>query len=199
MATPVRPGVSYSGLYEAPLVGKDGRITQVWYDALLGATAQSNTSGDLSAADLVAGTGITLTTVSGLPPSVTITATGSGSSATRAITFTVNGNGSAPSTGVAGDVYIPEACTITASTLIGSVSGSIVLDVWAQLFTSGVPTVTQSIVASDPPTLTSAQSVQDVTLTGWTKSIAAGTWMRVHVNSASTLTWAVLTLTITVP
>jgi hypothetical protein len=117
---------------------------------------------------------------------------------TRAITFTVNGNGSAPATGVAGDLYIPYACTITAATLLGSVSGSIVLDVWAQAFSSGVPTVTQSIVASDPPTLSSAQSAQDTTLTGWATAIAASTWMRINVNSASTLTWAVLVLTVVV-
>jgi hypothetical protein len=117
---------------------------------------------------------------------------------TRAITFTVTGNGSAPSAGVAGDLYIPYACTITAATVLGNVSGSIVLDVWAQPFSSGVPTVTQSIVASDPPTLSSAQSVQDTTLTGWTTAIAASTWMRLNVNSASTLTSAVLILTVTV-
>lgn len=79
MTTPVRPGVTYSGLYEHPLVEKDGRITRVWYDALLGSTARSNTSGDLSAGDLHAGTGISIVTIAGVPPEVTISATGGGS------------------------------------------------------------------------------------------------------------------------
>jgi hypothetical protein len=187
--------LSYAGLYEHPIVGKDGRITQVWYDALVGLNAQSNTSGDLSASDLRAGTGISLVTVSGVPPTVTINATGS--SVTRAITFTVNGNGSTVGAGVVGDLYVPYAGTITAVTMQANVSGSCVIDIWAQAFASGVPTVTQSIVASDPPTLSSAQSSQDTTLTGWTTLIPfGGTWFRYHVNSATTVAWVVCTLTV---
>jgi hypothetical protein len=77
MTTPVRPSVTYSGLYEAPIVDpKTGQITKVWYDALLGLTARSNTSGDLSASDLHAGPGISIAIVNGVPPTVTISATG---------------------------------------------------------------------------------------------------------------------------
>lgn len=119
---------------------------------------------------------------------------------TRSITFNINGNGSAIGTGtvVGSDLYVPYACTITAATLVADASGSIVVDVWAQAFGSGVPTVSQSIVASDAPTLSSAQSSTDTTLTGWTTAVAAATWFRLHVNSATTCKAACLVLTVTV-
>lgn len=119
---------------------------------------------------------------------------------TRSITFNINGNGSAIGTGtvVGSDLYVPYACTITAATLVADASGSIVVDVWAQAFGSGVPTVSQSIVASDAPTLSSAQSSTDTTLTGWTTAVAEATWFRLHVNSATTCKAACLVLTVTV-
>jgi hypothetical protein len=119
---------------------------------------------------------------------------------TRSITFNINGNGSAITTGtvVGSDTYVPYACTITAATLVADASGSIVIDVWAQAFGSGVPTVANTITASDLPTLSSAQSSTDTTLTGWTTTVAAATWFRLHVNSATTCKAAQLVLTVTV-
>ena len=111
-----------------------------------------------------------------------------------AIGLVIDGGGSAITTGTKGDVYIPFACTITASTLIADQTGSVVLDL--KLSASYATTPTVSIVASAPPTLSSASAAQDTTLTGWTVSVAAGSRLRYSVTSASTLTRLTHTLTV---
>lgn len=90
-------------------------------------------------------------------------------------------------TGVKGFIELPYAGTITQVSLVSDVSGSIVIDIWKQIYASFPPTVTQTIDASALPTLSSAQKYQDATLTGWTKTFAAGDWLAFNVNSAVTL------------
>ena len=114
-----------------------------------------------------------------------------------AIGLIIDGGGSAITTGVKGDLYLPFACTITASTLIADVSGSVVLDLLLSASYATTPTV--SIVASAPPTLASAASAQDTTLTGWTVSVAAGSRLRYSVTSAATITRLTHTLTVSAP
>jgi hypothetical protein len=116
---------------------------------------------------------------------------------TGAIGLIIDGGGSALTPGVKGDLYLPFACTIIASTLIADVSGSVVLDLTVSASYGTVPTT--SIVGSAPPTLSSAMSGQDTTLTGWTVSVAAGSRLRSSVTSASTITRLTHTLTVTVP
>lgn len=111
-----------------------------------------------------------------------------------AVGLIIDGGGSAITTGVKGDLYIPFACTITASTLIADQTGSVVLDL--KLSASYATTPTTSIVASAPPTLSSASTAQDVTLTGWTVSVAAGSRLRYSVTSVSTITRLTHTLTV---
>lgn len=94
------------------------------------------------------------------------------------------------------DCYVPYACTITAATCLGDVSGDVVFDVKVSNSYATIPTV--SIVASAPPTLSGAAGSQDTTLTGWTTSVAAGSRVRVSVTSTSTLATAELILTGTV-
>lgn len=102
------------------------------------------------------------------------------------ISFVIDGGGVAITTGSKGFVVVPYACTINNSTLIADQTGSIVLDIKKSTF-SGFPSTT-SIVASAPPTLSSAQKSQDTTLTGWTTSIAAGDILEWTVTSATTVT-----------
>ncbi len=116
---------------------------------------------------------------------------------TGAIQLVIDGGGSVLTTGVKADLYIPMACTITASTLIADQSGSVVLDLLKSAAFGTVPTV--SIVASAPPTLSSAASGQDSTLTGWTTSVAAGSRLRYSVTSVTTITRVTHTLTVTIP
>lgn len=116
---------------------------------------------------------------------------------TRAIQATVNGGGSVPSTGVFADVYVPYACTITAATMLADQSGSAVIDIWVSSSLSTTPTVANTITASDLPTLSSAIQSNDTTLTGWTTSISAGSWVRFNLNSVTTCTRVQVTLTVT--
>lgn len=122
----------------------------------------------------------------------------SGTGGTRAIQATVNGGGSVPSTGVFADVYVPYACTITAATMLADQSGSAVIDVWVSSSLGTTPTVANTITASDLPTLSSAIQSTDTTLTGWTTSISAGSWVRFNLNSVTTCTRIQVTLTVTV-
>lgn len=111
-----------------------------------------------------------------------------------AVGLVIDGGGSVITTGVKGDLYVPFACTITASTLIADQTGSVVLNVLLSASYATTPTV--SIVASAPPTLAAAAAAQDTTLAGWTVSVSAGSRLRVTVTSVSTITRLGLTLTV---
>lgn len=118
---------------------------------------------------------------------------------TRTIGITIDGGGSAITTGVKG--YLP-ACpfagTITAATLIADQTGSIVIDVWKDTYANAPPDNSDSITASAPPTLSSAQKSQDSTLTGWTTSVSSGDVFGFNVDSATTVTRVTLVLSVSV-
>ena len=124
-------------------------------------------------------------------------ADGETSSFVSAIEFVIDGGGSAISTGVKGEIEVPFACTITAARLVADQSGSIVVDIWKDTFANFPPVDADSITASAPPTLSTAQTDEDTTLTGWTTSIAAGDWLRFNVDSATTVTRVTVSLTVT--
>ncbi len=100
----------------------------------------------------------------------------------------VGGGGSAPSTGLFGRVRVPWACTITKVTLSGDVSGSAVIDIWKDTHANYPPTVADTITAAAKPTLSSAITYEDSTLTGWTTSISAGDWLFFNLDSVTTCT-----------
>ena len=106
--------------------------------------------------------------------------------------FIIDGGGSAITTGVKGDLYIPDAFTITGVALLADQSGSIVVDLWVDTYANYPPTVADTITASAKPTLSSATKTKDTTLTGWTTSIGSDRTLRVNVDSASTVTRVVL-------
>lgn len=115
---------------------------------------------------------------------------------TRTLNVVIDGNGSVIPTGVAGDVFIDFACTITKVTMLADTSGSIVVDIWKAPYGSFPPTVANTITASDLPTISSALSSQDSTLTGWTKAINAGDDLRFNVNSVASIKRLVVALTL---
>lgn len=108
----------------------------------------------------------------------------------------VIGNGSdVVATGVAGDPFVvPMACTITGWTILSTVSGSIVVDVWKDSYANHPPTDADSIAGSELPTLSSATKNQDLALSTWTAALAAGDILRFNVDSASTVTQVTLVL-----
>lgn len=98
------------------------------------------------------------------------------------------------STGVAGDVSVPFAATITGALLFADTTGSIVVDVWKDTFSNYPPTAGDKITASAPPTISSDVKSSDTTLTGWTVDISAGDCLRFNVTSVSSITRATLIL-----
>lgn len=90
---------------------------------------------------------------------------------------------------------IPFNCTIDKVTLIADAVGSIVVDVYKATFPS-VPS-SGSICASAKPTLSSAQTYQDSTLTGWTVALRKDDVLGVNVDSVSGLKFATLALRLT--
>jgi len=118
---------------------------------------------------------------------------------TRTIGITIDGGGSTITTGEKGFIpACPFAGTITAATLIADQSGSIVIDVWKDTYANAPPDDADSITASAPPTLSSAQKSQDTTLTGWTTSVSVGDVFGFNVDSATTVTRVTLVLSVTV-
>jgi hypothetical protein len=107
------------------------------------------------------------------------------------VTFVVDGGGSTITTGVKGDVVVPENYTIVSATLLADQSGSIVVDIFKTTYASydagsTHPVSGDKITASAPPTISTATKAQDSTLTGWTTSLTAGDILRYNVNSVTT-------------
>jgi len=113
------------------------------------------------------------------------------------ITFVIDGGGSAITTGEKGHLEIPFACTITQVTMLADQSGSIVVDIWKDSYANFPPTDADSITASAPPTISSAQKSQDSTLTGWTTAINAGDILAFNVDSCSTIERVTISLKVT--
>lgn len=110
------------------------------------------------------------------------------------LTFIIDGGGSAITTGQKGHLEIPFACTIKRVTMLVDQSGSIVVDIWKDTYVTFPPTNADSITASAPPTIASAQKSQDSTLTGWTKSISSGDILAFNVDSCATITRVTISL-----
>jgi hypothetical protein len=116
------------------------------------------------------------------------------------IGIVIDGGGSVITPGIKGFYEVGVPCTITAVTLlsadVAATAGSIVVDIWKAPYASYPPTVANSITASAKPTLSSASKSKDSTLTGWTKTIAAGDVLAFNVVSATTVTKVSLSLVV---
>lgn len=110
----------------------------------------------------------------------------------------IQGNGAVISTGVVpgSDIRIPYAFTVTGWYIMADVSGSIVVDIWKDTFANFPPTVADTVTGTEKPTLSSAQTNSDTSLTTWSTGVnfAAGDVVRFKVDSATTVTSVVVTL-----
>lgn len=113
------------------------------------------------------------------------------------INITLDGGGNVITTGIKGDYVIPFNGTITGWTILGDVSGSIVVDIWKDSYANYPPTVADTITGSEKPTLSSATKNQDTSLTTWTTSVSEGDILRFNVDSASVVTRVTLSIAIT--
>jgi hypothetical protein len=111
-----------------------------------------------------------------------------------ALEFVIDGAGSVPSTGQKGHLEVPFDCQIVQATLLADQTGSAVVEIWKDTYANFPPTVADKITASAPPTLSSAQKAQDLTLTGWSTQLSAGDVLAFNLNSASTVTRLTLSL-----
>lgn len=136
-------------------------------------------------------------TFTGSPGSWVAQAPSQSSGATEPIGITIDGGGSAITTGIKGFFQVPYACTISAVRMFADQSGDCVIDIWKDTYANFPPTDADTITASAPPTLSSAQKSEDTTLTGWTKTITAGDILAYNVDSASTVTRVTLQLIVT--
>ena len=118
------------------------------------------------------------------------------SSSTQSIGATVDGSGGTITIGVKGYVQIPYACTITSWRVIANAVGSIQFDIFRA--TSGtIPTVSLIGGGGNKPLLSTAQT-NSAAPTGWTSTaIAANDMLAFNVDSATTVSWAVVQLTVT--
>jgi hypothetical protein len=99
-------------------------------------------------------------------------------------------------TGLKHVIEIPVACYIDAVRLVSAngESGSIVVNIWKKSYADLPATVTDKITASAPPTITTSTKSEDTTLTGWTRSIAAGDWLYIIVDSVTTFKTVILSI-----
>ena len=111
-----------------------------------------------------------------------------------AITFVANGMGSPIATGVAGELFVPYPFEIVAAYLFAKPSGSIQIDVWADLYTNDTPDDDDSITGAAPLAISSGVESADTTLTGWTTSHPAMTQLVFNVDSVSGVTQATVAL-----
>lgn len=134
--------------------------------------------------------------VTGTLPAANLTA----NQKTETIGITVDGAGSVITTGVKGFFQVPFSGTITAVTVLSTdaavTSGSIVIDIWKDVYANYPPTIADTITASDKPTISSGIKSQDSTLTGWTTSISANDVIGYNVDSVTSLLRVTLQLTV---
>ena len=110
--------------------------------------------------------------------------------------FVIDGGGSTITTGIKGDLYVPDAFTLTGWVILLDQSGSIVIDVWNDTYANYPPTNADSLNAGGgtKPTVTTATKNKDTTLTSYDTSIAADSTLRFNVDSVTSATRAVIAL-----
>lgn len=113
-----------------------------------------------------------------------------------AVLFVFDNGASAIPTGPHKPAEIPFKHEIVRWRWLGDESGSIVIDLWRDTYANYPPVDADSITASAPVTVSSATKAEDSTLTGWSKSGAAGTIYLPNVDSASTVTGGTLSLVV---
>lgn len=115
---------------------------------------------------------------------------------TSTVGITIDGGGAVITTGVKGDVQVPYDGTIQSWHLMADQSGSIVIDVWKDVWANYPPTVADTIAGTEKPTLAAATNNEDTNLTTWTTAVTEGDTIRFNVDSVTTVTRVTLVIKI---
>ena len=110
------------------------------------------------------------------------------------LNYIIDGGGVAITTGIKGDIVVDFNATIVGWTLVADQSGSIVIDVWKDIYGNFPPTIADTIAGSEKPTLSTATKNQDNSLSTWTTGITAGDVLRFNVDSITTVTRVTLAI-----
>lgn len=94
-------------------------------------------------------------------------------------------------------IPVPRAIQINGWYLASTASGSLVLDIYADLYANYPPSSAQSICSSNKPALSAAQKNKDLTLSGWLNTLSDDEVMLINVDSVSGITEASFTLAYT--
>jgi len=113
----------------------------------------------------------------------------------RYLFFHIDGGGAEIADGIAAEIGDMPACTVEGWTLVGSPSGSLVLDLWSDSYANHPPTVADTMIATGTkPTISASTKGQDLTVDWADVTIAAGATLTINVDSATTIEKATLTL-----
>lgn len=126
-----------------------------------------------------------------------IPAAGGGGGGTGAISFNVGNNVNIVTTGIKGRLYIPFDCEIVSVHIVANTTGDLILDIWADDFASYPPASGDSICAAAKPTLSTADTYSDSTLTGWITTLTEGDVLLFNVDSCSGISYFSGTLKVT--
>lgn len=119
--------------------------------------------------------------------------------------ITIDGAGVDITTGVKGFIRVPFTGTISKITLLSTdasaTAGSIVIDIWKDVFANYPPTVADTIIntgaGGTKPTLSTANNYEDPTLAHYTTSVTAGDVVGFKVDSCTGITRATLEIEVT--
>lgn len=111
------------------------------------------------------------------------------SSVRRQITLVIDGGSSVITTGQKGYISLPVAGTLKKWRILSldGTTGSIVIDVWKDVYANFAPTVADTITAAAKPTLTTDVKAESSTLTGWTTAFSAGDIFGFNVDSVTSV------------
>lgn len=98
--------------------------------------------------------------------------------------------------GIKADITVPYDATILSWRLLADQSGSIVFDIWRDVYANYPPTVADTIAGTDKPTIAGATKNENVgPLTNWgSTTLSKGETLRINVDSCATITRCNLTL-----
>ncbi len=106
---------------------------------------------------------------------------------TQTIPLIIDGGGQAIAPNTERFFHIDYPGEFQVVTLLADVEGSIQVDIYKETYGEYPKAVPVSICAAALPEITNAKKSQDTTLTGWTKSFAAGTVFRAKVLSCTNI------------